>query len=192
VSLPNYRITVAGIVVQQCTSRQAYPPVLLQWSSKAARCGEGNLATVQGGVEPTDEDFAAAMRRELYEEHGLQPYQYQLCTLSHREYTSAETGKSYVWFLVVCQSKVVLRSDETEVAAADWYYCPQALLAGVRWQMRKRKARMFREVFAAACEQYPEYFGGYPLLVARFRKLDWRRRNFRSFAASRVHSRAQA
>lgn len=165
---PNeYRLTVAGLVLRPVTlTSSPYPPVLLQWPAQAAMRGQGNLATVQGGVESGESVFEA-MRREMWEEYRLQDI--TIHPLNHRRYLSPETMKEYVWCFISCHNHLALVPNEDEVANADWYYCPQTLIQGVR-QMNKGKGRMFFEVFMLACEQHPEHFGGYVPYVARIRK----------------------
>lgn len=166
----DFRPTVAGLVLRPVNPVSSpYPPVLLQWPSRAAEKGEGNLATPQGGIIP-GEDKLTAMKRELREEHGLRQRQCRVFPILHRPFMSPETHKSYVWFLVICDDPVALVPDPSEVAAASWYYCPQTLFTGVRQQMHKGKARMFSEVFVAACEQHPDFFGDYVPFVARRRR----------------------
>jgi len=140
--------------------------VLLQWPARAARVGQGNLSTIQGGIEVGESPFDA-MRREMREEYRLHNTVIRL--LNHPVYRSSDTMKEYVWFLIECHDHLTLVPNEDEVAEADWYYCPQTLNQGIR-QMNKGKGRMFREVFALASEQYPKSFGGYEPIVSRFRK----------------------
>lgn len=168
--IEDYRLTVAAIVLRPINRASSpYPPVLLQWSQKAALKGEGNLATVQGGVDSKDPDLITAMKRELSEEHGLRPRSTAVYPVNHPVYRSDETGKEYIWFLARCADAVALVPDPNEVAAANWYYCPQTLRIGVQ-QMSRGKARMFQSVFALACEQHPELFGDYARIVSQARK----------------------
>lgn len=165
-----FRLTVAAIVVRPINPVSSpYPPVLLQWPRKAAEQWEANLSTVQGGVETDETDPLTAMKRELAEELGLPLRQIDVYPVQHPDFCIPETRKRYVWFLIRCRSPVALLPNPAEVAAADWYYCPQTLRLGIQ-QMHATKARMFQQVFAAACHQHPEFFGAYVPLVNRARR----------------------
>lgn len=164
-----YRITVAGLVLRPVVRKSSpFPPVLLQWPRKAAQQQAGNLTTVQGGMEPHDPDPLTAMRREIREEYGIR--RSTIYPLNHRRYCSPDTRKEYVWFLILCDDRVSVVPDHSEVEQVAWYYCPQTLLLGIK-QMNRFKAVMYREVFEAAADQHPEAFGDYVSFIARHRKL---------------------
>lgn len=164
----DYQLTVAGLVIRPVTPTSSpYPPVLLQWPTKAAQQLEGNLNTVQEGIGSRTLDPITAIKRALRQKYKIQHS--TTYPLNHRRFRSPDHKKEYLWFLIVCEDPVVLVPDPTEAAAADWYYCPQTLVQGVQ-QMHKKKGRMFTEVFALACEQHPEHFGGYVQYVVRQRK----------------------
>jgi len=148
------------------SSSGPFPPVLLQWPAKAASEWQGNLATVQGGLKATETPLGA-MRREVARDYRLRNL--EIHQLHHRQFVSKATMKEYVWFFIQCYDHLTLVPNRAEVAETAWYYCPQTLFQATN-QMNQGKARMFREVFALACEQHPKAFGDYPRYIERFRK----------------------
>ena len=156
-----HRETALAVLVRVCSRGQLQFGLI--WSGKAQARGECTHTFVGGGIE-SGESAEEALKRELWQEVGLLPVQYQLLSISHgpSDFTGPATEdgrtKRYRFFLVRCDTGVVLQQSP-EAPATGWF-TPQEIVAIAEQGFSANKRRMISVLSKLLLQQYPALFRG--------------------------------